>query len=147
MQTLGVFCHKKGMIISNGVFQSPRCRVFNLVREMNAVTAFSGRVAGTCHLPCLAGHFWAPHLRSYVSERFEVLRQGKKFSFTSKMLGDTGIRGFLVCSQAFWPRKSNRCHSLFGLGFLVLLKTMLIFPSCSGRCLIQDLIQTFAQEV
>ena len=22
------------------------------------------------------------------------------------MLGDTGIRGFLVCSQAFWPRKS-----------------------------------------
>jgi len=72
------------MIISNGVFQSPRCRVFNLVREMNAVTAFSGRVAGTCHLPCLAGHFWAPHLRSYVSERFEVLRQGKKLSFTSK---------------------------------------------------------------
>lgn len=97
----------KGMIISNGVFQSPRCRVFNLVREMNAVTAFSGRVAGACHLPCLAGHFWAPHLRSYVSERFEVLRQGKKLSFTSKMLGDTiGIRGFLLCSQAFWPRKS-----------------------------------------
>ena len=34
-------------------------------------------------------------VRSYVSERFEITRQGKKLSFTSKILGGKqGLQGF-----------------------------------------------------